>query len=505
MRERTAAVIHQALGNGIFVNKLQDIEKLKPFQKWALVLTACLLAEAACFEVAQQGGNLSSALFLFYLPLGLSAILLGMNVTGVLSGGAVILSTLNLWAIAAPLWIFITFIAGVILNFIFWYRWTQNKELQEFKYQKAREELDLNMNDGHLAHEKVKTAHQANLVKIQRYTALNELARSLAMTFKTQDVVVLLIETISKTFMAQGGVYTLLLFDSSVGKALHAVRYSVDTEMEVRLNRERLNPEEAFNAWVVSQGKTLFIGDATNDFRFQNFSNENKVRSLVTAPLMAGNEILGFIRMESCFPSAFRQDDARLLSNFCDLATVALEHVALYRQTIELAITDGLTGLYVQRYYKERVRDEVFRALEHKLPLCLMMIDVDNFKSYNDRYGHLVGDRVLKIVAQVLKETVRTVDLVARYGGEEFSVLLLKTPWDGAQTVAERIRQKVSEQEITASQQATHVTVSIGVSELSPSFKDVETFIDSADQALYQAKAEGKNCVRRAKIGANHG
>ena len=445
-----------------------------------------------------------SALFIFYLPLGLSAVLLGMNVTLVLVVGAVVLSSLNLWAVTAPAWIFVTFISGLFINYFCWFRWTQNREFQEFQYQKAREELDLGLTDGHLAHEKVKIAYQTNLVKIQRYTALNELARSLAMTFKTQDVVILLIETISKTFMVPGGVYTLLLFDSSVGKGLHAVRYSVDTEMDVRLNRERLNPAEAFNAWVVSQTKTLFIGDASNDFRFQNFPTENKVKSLVTAPLMAGNEILGFIRMESCFPSAFRQDDARLLSNFCDLATVALEHVALYRQTIELAITDGLTGLYVQRYYKERARDEVFRALEHKLPLCLMMIDVDNFKSYNDRYGHLVGDRVLKIVAQVLKETVRTVDLVARYGGEEFSVLLLKTPWEGAQTVAERIRQKVSEQEIVASQQATHVTVSIGVAELSPVFKDIEAFIDSADQALYQAKDEGKNCVRRAKTGGKH-
>jgi diguanylate cyclase (GGDEF)-like protein len=271
--------------------------------------------------------------------------------------------------------------------------------------------------------------------------------------------------------------------------------------MDVRLNRERLNPEDVFNAWVVSQSKPLFISDTTHDFRFQNYPSENKIQSLVSAPLMAGNEILGLIRMESCFPATFRQDDARLLSNFCDLGTVALEHVALYRQTIELAITDGLTGLYVQRYYKDRVRDEVFRALEHKLPLCLMMIDVDKFKNYNDKYGHLVGDRVLRVVAQVLKETVRTVDLVARYGGEEFSVLLLKTPWEGAKIVAERIRQKVAEQEIVAAQQSTHVTVSIGVAELAPSFKDVESFIDSADQALYQAKGDGRNCVRLAKSG----
>ncbi len=483
------------------MKSIQEIENLKLSQKWGMVLGAFFLASAGIYSTARLGGNLFSSLFTFYIPLGLSSMLLGINVTFILTIIVIVISIINLLIASQPFGLFMIFISGIILNYYYWYRWIQEKELEEFRRQKASEDLNLNMNDTQMVHDKVKIAYQANLIKIQRYTALNELARSLAMTYKTQDVVVLLIETISKTFMVPGGVYTLLLFDSSVVKALHAVRYSVDTEMEARLNRERLNPEEIYNSWVVSQAKTLFIGDASSDFRFQNYLSENKVRSLVAAPLMAGSEILGLIRMESCFPSAFRQDDARLLSNFSDLATVALEHVALYRQTIELAITDGLTGLYVQRYYKERARDEVFRALEHKLPLCLMMIDVDNFKSYNDRYGHLVGDRVLKVVAQVLKETVRTVDLVARYGGEEFSVLLLKTPWIGAQTVAERIRQKVSEQIILAAQQSTNVTVSIGVAELNPSFKDVETFIDSADQALYQAKADGKNCVRKSKSG----
>lgn len=477
----------------------QNLEKLNNSQRWVLVVVSFLFSLTACYLSIQQNNNVLSCLFFFYIPLTLSAVLLGLNVAAVLTVMVIIISVVNLLTVSAPVWILIIFIAGLLVNYYYWYLWIQQKELQEFQFQKSQEELELNMNDTRLAHEKVRIAYQTNVIKIQRYTALNELARSLAMTFKTQDVVILLIETISKTFMVPGGVYSLMLFDSSVGKALHAVRYSVDTEMEVRLNRERLDSEEIFNTWVSSQAKTLFISDAMNDFRFQNLSSEDKVRSLVSAPLMAGNEILGLIRMESCFPNVFRQEDARLLSNFCDLGTVALEHVALYRQTIELAITDGLTGLYVQRYYKERVRDEVFRALEHKLPLCLMMIDVDHFKSYNDRYGHLVGDRVLKVVAQVLKETVRTVDLVARYGGEEFSVLLLKTPWGGAQTVAERIRQRVADQEIIASQQRTHVTVSIGVAELSLSFKDVESFIDSADQALYQAKGDGRNCVRLAK------
>ncbi len=481
--------------------KILKFENLGFYQKWVVVSGTTALATGVCYWATQRGELSLSLLLLFYVPLALSTVFLGLNVTAVLAVFIILISLFNLLSVSAPTWILVTFFIGLAVNYIAWYRWIKSGELEEFQLRKAAEELDLLENDARIAHEKIKNAHQANQVKIQRYIALNELARSLAMTLKTQEVVIFLIETISKTFMASGGVYTLLLFDNSMRKSLHAVRYSVDTEMEVRLNRERLNSDEIFNAWVVSQAKPLFIADTANDFRFQNYSPENKIRSLVSAPFMAGNEMLGLIRMESCQPLAFRQEDARLLSIFCDLGTVALEHAALYRQTIELAITDGLTGLYVQRYYKERVRDEVFRALEHKLPLCLMMIDVDKFKDYNDKYGHLTGDRVLKGVAQILRETVRTVDLVARYGGEEFSVLLLKTPWSGAKTVAERIRQKVAAQEIVAAHETTRVTVSIGVAELNPSFKDVETFVDSADQALYQAKADGRNCVRFAKTG----
>ncbi|MGH7739919.1 MAG: GGDEF domain-containing protein, partial [bacterium] len=405
---------------------------------------------------------------------------------------------------SSPTWVLLLFMVSLVLNLFLVQKWTRAQEVDRFQQEKNIDLMELERNDGQIVFDKIQKAYHANQIKIQRYTALNELARNLAMVYKNQDVILLLIETISKTFMVPEGIYTLLLFDSRIGKALHVVRYSVDTDMEARLNRERLNRSEPFNAWVSAQAKSLFVNDAVKDFRFQNYAAESQVGSLVSAPFLAGNEMVGLVRMESAVTGVFRQDDARLLSNFADLGTVALEHVALYKQTIELAITDGLTGLYVQRYYKERVRDEIFRALEHGFPLCVLMIDVDHFKSYNDRYGHLVGDRVLKVVAQILKEMIRTVDLAARYGGEEFSVLLLKTPLEGAEKVAERIRAKVHAQEVLASKQVTNVTVSIGVAELHPGVKNTEAFIDLADQALYQAKGAGRNRVRVSYPGRAH-
>src|SRR5581483_5622185 len=185
--------------------------------------------------------NPLSPLWLYFIPLTLAVVLLGPLSVTILGVLTVLIALLGLAAAVTSSWMFLIFVSAVIINLLLWHRWKDDKDLQAFQFQKAQEELDMNLNDTRISHEKVKVALQANQVKIQRYTALNELARSLAMTFKTQEVVVLLIETISKTFMVPGGVYTLLLFDSPVGKALHSVRYSVDTEMEVRLNRERLN------------------------------------------------------------------------------------------------------------------------------------------------------------------------------------------------------------------------------------------------------------------------
>ena len=479
---------------------VDQIRSSNPVSRWTCILLAFVAALGICISVAVRDGYLLSACLLFFVPAVLSALFFNWDTTAVLTGAGMVLVLVVFLPATNNALALVFLVLSIAFNAYFWSKWIREHDLLTFNHKKTLDELTETTHNLQIIFEKTKGAFQSNQVKVQRYWALNELARNLAMIFKTHEVVDLLIETVSKTFMAPSAVYTLLLFDSSMGKSLHAVRFSMETDVAIRLQRERLDPHEAFNSWVTSQMRMLFTHDATNDFRFQSFVQKGyKIGSMIAAPLLAGSEVLGLVRIESPAAGAFKQDDARLLSNFADLGTVAIEHAALYRQTIELAITDGLTGLYVQRYYKERVKDEVLRAIEYKLPLCLMMIDVDNFKSYNDRFGHLVGDQVLKSIAKALRENVRAVDLVARYGGEEFSVLLPKTQWEGAHTVAERIRKSVQEVSILVGDQRTGITVSIGVAELVPPTAGAESFIDMADQALYQAKAQGKNCVVRAK------
>ncbi|MBS7539520.1 diguanylate cyclase [Ancylobacter lacus] len=160
-----------------------------------------------------------------------------------------------------------------------------------------------------------------------------------------------------------------------------------------------------------------------------------------------------------------------------------------------LTRVDGLTDLGNRRYFDEYVRAEWRRALNAGKPLSVLMIDVDNFKNYNDTYGHLAGDEVLRQVANAIRIGAnRPGDLAARFGGEEFVVVLLDTPLEGARTVAERLRQAVRDFAIT--QGDGHLSISIGVASVTPSaFVSVEQLITAADLALFRAKAAGRNRV----------
>jgi len=153
----------------------------------------------------------------------------------------------------------------------------------------------------------------------------------------------------------------------------------------------------------------------------------------------------------------------------------------------ELSILDGLTGLYNHRYFHELLTREISRAKRYPQEFSLLMIDIDEFKKYNDQRGHLQGDDLLKQIARIFSQSIRCVDLVFRYGGEEFVILLPQTPKEGAKTVADRILNLIS--------QKSTISVSIGVATFPQDAITKDGIIDAADRALYQAKCQGKNQV----------
>jgi len=193
--------------------------------------------------------------------------------------------------------------------------------------------------------------------------------------------------------------------------------------------------------------------------------------------------------------------------NFFEIVTnaagSALERAQLFEsvqqanKTLEkLAVTDGLTGIYNHRYFRERLEEEILRSLRYNVPLSCMLFDIDDFKKCNDTYGHLFGDAVLKEIATRMLQTVRRTDIVARYGGEEFIIIMPQTSLDGAYIQAERIRKVIEEKPFDYVGKSVKITISGGVAEVvQKETLTVEDLLRIADQCLYQAKRNGKNRV----------
>lgn len=176
---------------------------------------------------------------------------------------------------------------------------------------------------------------------------------------------------------------------------------------------------------------------------------------------------------------------------------LGINRALLYQKVQEMAIKDSLTGVFSRRYLLERLDEELERSRKFKYNFSFLMIDVDHFKDFNDHYGHLVGDAILKEIAAIIKEGIRQIDLVGRYGGEEFSIILAETDKDEARFIAERIRQAIEARVIKVYDENLKVTISIGISVFPDNADSAPLLIDTADRALYQAKQGGRNmtCV----------
>src|SRR3989338_766258 len=257
---------------------------------------------------------------------------------------------------------------------------------------------------------------------------------------------------------------------------------------------------DIFDEWVVKTLKPLLIEDTKRDFRFDmdKIANEENrlIRSLMSVPLMAGSKALGILRTDSDYENYFSTDDLRFLTTIAGLGAVAIENAQLYEEVEQLAIKDGLTGLYLPRYLLSRLGEEISRQLRRKKQLSFLMVDLDKFKLYNDKYGHMAGDIVLKTISMILQESFSEPgNLVCRYGGEEFAVLLPDCSKEQALSLAEEVRKKIRSQEIILRKQKTNISVSIGVATFPADAQMKDELIHAADHAMYKAKQEGRNRV----------
>ncbi|RJR27719.1 MAG: sensor domain-containing diguanylate cyclase [Candidatus Latescibacterota bacterium] len=223
--------------------------------------------------------------------------------------------------------------------------------------------------------------------------------------------------------------------------------------------------------------------------------DEDASSTVISAPLMAKNALFGIIlAMNDPLRRRFTEEDIHLLTVMANHAAIAFENYLLYKKLEMESITDGLTGIYNYRFLIRSIHLEIKRASRFGYPFSYLMMDVDNLKEYNDRYGHLSGSRALKDIAGVVTRSCREIDLVAKYGGDEFALLLPQTTLDGALRLGERILEAVREFKFDERREGL-LTCSIGAAVYPDDARTVETLIERADAALYAAKSKGKNGI----------
>ena len=278
-----------------------------------------------------------------------------------------------------------------------------------------------------------------------------------------------------------------------------------DWTLHLRASQGR--PDDAFRA-IVSVSETI-LGTAFRDGATQEsdvplgsesaqWSNQpENIRSQAAIPLRAGESIIGVLVLASSTYRELLQPERDRLQVIGNQSSLALQNALLHEELERLSVTDRLTELYNHGYMQQRLEEELGRAQRFGHTLSLIMLDIDDFKQFNDTYGHPRGDKVLQAVSSIIRQNLREIDVAARYGGEEFVVVLPETDVPGALAVAERIRRSMAQYPFVTGEGAESAmqTVSLGVATYPTHAGTAARLIETADKAMYEAKRYGKNQV----------
>jgi len=368
----------------------------------------------------------------------------------------------------------------------------QRSEQLRFQIRRCQEQVNI-LSDANL---KLSLSNSSLEEKICRYNNLKNIIEKLNQELGLDYIIDTLVDILFSLIGRNKGACLLYLVDQSRQK-LNLLGSRKENEGSVIKDKEG----DLFDSWVVKHTSPLLVQDGRKDFRFDpqklKSGDKRQVGSLISAPLISENKFLGILRLDSQLPGAYSQEDLRLLAVISDIAAIAIENSEFFERTRDLAIHDGLTGLFTKNYFLERLNQECLASRRQKTPLSLLMLDVDLFKNYNDKFGHASGDIVLRRLSALIKEFLVSQNYLAcRFGGEEFCVLLMDKGLQQALDIAELLRKTIEMSKINFRRQEAKVTVSIGAAVFSAGMSEPEELIRKADQAMYAAKEAGRNQVK---------
>ena len=334
---------------------------------------------------------------------------------------------------------------------------------------------------------------------VEQLAAFNEIAKALTSTLEVGEVLQLVMQKVQQLLRPSAwslilqGKDGLLMFEIVVGPAADSLR------------GQKIRPGEGICGAVFATGQPRLVADVRSDPDFAprfDAASSFKTASVLAVPLIARGKVLGVIELVSEEGGAgFNQDDLQMLTQISDYAAIAIDNARNFRRVEELTLADEHTGLGNTRALKGLLKREVARAERFVRPVSLLFLDLDDFKSVNDKRGHLVGSALLRQVGARLLDAVRAVDSAFRYGGDEFAVVLLETGPTGAQQVAQRIVERMRTPFDLGSGESMMVTCSVGVASFPDHATTASGLLDAADKAMYRAKNSGRNQAQNAHAG----
>lgn len=327
--------------------------------------------------------------------------------------------------------------------------------------------------------------------QVAALTDLYEVGQALASTLDLDRVLKKIVETVARLVGASS--CSIMLLDGAEG--ILRIHMSVGVPDEI-VEKARRKLGEGIAGKVAETGQPIFTRDVRLSKTVQGLgASRYKSPSLISVPLRARMKVIGVLNVNDRIDGLdFTPKDFNIISLFANQAAIAIDNARLHSQLWTLSVTDGLTQTFVHSHLMEQLQQRVRGNVEKDRLHAIIMVDLDHFKNINDTFGHLIGDDVLVSVAKLLRNTVRSGDIVARYGGEEFVVVLDNVSPVLAYQVTERLRNGIERLHFEKSPDC-HVTASFGLAMSPQDGEDAESLIQVADRCLYQSKADGRNCT----------
>jgi diguanylate cyclase (GGDEF)-like protein len=329
---------------------------------------------------------------------------------------------------------------------------------------------------------------------------LNLLGKRLNASLDLNDTIQVMITSISNLIKSNLIAVIFLNEDEMLCKinAVQGERYE-------RLVGKEFKKDEGICNFVIEKKKKVLFKDFSSVADKKNiFDNNLKLKDMEMVfllPLIANDIPFGAVLIANKAPINLSDNTVNTIETLVNQSAISIANAKIYLKMEMMATTDGLTGLFNHRCFQEKITEEMDRIKRYPENLSLLLMDIDHFKKFNDTYGHPIGDKVLKLTADIFSKSLRKVDFAARYGGEEFVAILVNTNKKGALKMGERIRKNIENEIINIDSKDMNITVTVGIATYPEDSKDKKGLINLADKALYYGKETGRNrCIHYQDI-----